>query len=472
MHPLSGCGRKKVVQIVSSFIRRRRRRRSPTSPIGSAPALRPPDFSAPTAEVVHATELSPFRALGLSAPIVRAVLDEQYVEPTPVQREVVPLVLAGRDVLACAQTGTGKTAAFVLPLLELLGSERAAGRAPGKIRVLVLTPTRELAAQIGESIGAYGRYLRLGHAVVYGGVSQHRQVESLGREPELLVATPGRLLDLMQQRVIELGNVTHFVLDEADRMLDMGFIDDVRRIASAVPEARQTLMFSATMPRPIELLATKLLRAFARVAVSPAVTSATTVEQAVVHVHKSGKAELLQQLLEDDRISRALVFTRTKRGANRVSEKLSRAGLGAAAIHGNKSQATRERALDAFRRGKVRILVATDVAARGIDVDNISHVINFDLPNVAESYVHRVGRTGRAGATGHAISFCDQDERGLLAEIERLLRRRLPVLDERGAPVSTGATEVRASESSQPRAVAERPARRRRRTRRFQRAWR
>jgi ATP-dependent RNA helicase RhlE len=410
---------------------------------------------------VRAIEASPFTALGLSAPLVRSLLDEQYAEPTPVQSQVVPLVLARRDVLACAQTGTGKTAAFVLPLLQLLSDTPAAG----PIRVLVLTPTRELAAQIGERIGAYGSHLRLNHAVVYGGVSQHRQVRDLRREPALLVATPGRLLDLMQQGLIHLGNVTHFVLDEADRMLDMGFIHDVRRIASTLPVERQTLLFSATMPRPIEALAANLLRTPARVAVTPSATTATTVEQAVVHVQKSRKALLLQQLLQDGSISRALVFTRTKRGANRVSETLLRAGIGAAAIHSNKSQAARERSLEAFRRGEARVLVATDIAARGIDVDGISHVINFDLPNVAESYVHRVGRTGRAGAAGRAISFCDYEERDLLADIERLLRRSLPVLHELGEPAMTASASAMPASSP-----LQRPTqpRRRRRGRRFE----
>jgi ATP-dependent RNA helicase RhlE len=456
---------------VSSFFRRRRRRHSTTlaSPDTSTYAVRETAVAAPSAELVRAIEASPFSALGLSAQLVRSVLEERYTEPTPVQRQVVPLVLDRRDVLACAQTGTGKTAAFVLPLLELLASGRADGdRSRGSIRVLVLTPTRELAAQIGERIGAYGRHVRLGHAVVYGGVSQHRQVDALRRQPELLVATPGRLLDLMQQGLVRLDTVTHFVLDEADRMLDMGFIDDVRRIAGALPADRQTLLFSATMPRSIEALAAKLLREPARVAVTPPATTATTVDQAVVHVEKSRKASLLEQLLQDGSVSRALVFTRTKRGANRVSEALQRAGVGAAAIHSNKSQATRERTLEAFRRGEMRVLVATDIAARGIDVDDISHVINFDLPNVPESYVHRVGRTGRAGATGRAISFCDHDERGSLADIERLLRRRLPVLDELGAPVAPMAASV----EPRPNVPAARSAPRRRRRRRFEQVWR
>jgi ATP-dependent RNA helicase RhlE len=431
----------RVVEIVNSFLRRRRNRRPPAAPVLRGLQASPaPSPGTPTADMARAIEQSPFTALGLSAPVVRSVLDEQYLEPTPVQSQVVPLVLARRDVLACAQTGTGKTAAFVLPLLELLSAEAADARGQGPIRVLVLTPTRELAAQIGERIEAYGRHLRLRHAVVYGGVSQHRQVQALRRGPTFLVATPGRLLDLMQQGLVRLGDVTHFVLDEADRMLDMGFIHDVRRIVSALPVERQTLLFSATMPPSIEALAARLLRAPARVAVTPAATTATTVAQSVVHVPRNQKTALLEQLLRDGSVSRALVFTRTKRGANRVSEVLCRVGVGAAAIHSNKSQATRERTLEAFRRGETRVLVATDIAARGIDVEGISHVINFDLPNVAESYVHRVGRTGRAGAAGRAISFCDHDERDLLAGIERLLRRPLPVLTELGRSVAPRAS--------------------------------
>ena len=368
---------------------------------------------------------SPFTALGVSAPIVRAALVEGYTQPTPVQTEVIPHALAGRDLLACAQTGTGKTAAFVMPILQQLAAKPPIRR----IRALVLTPTRELAAQIAERVSVYGRYLGLKHIVVYGGVSQHRQEVALGRSPDVLIATPGRLLDLMQQRLIDLGAVEHFVLDEADRMLDMGFVHDVRRIAAAVPRKRQTLLFSATMPKAIEALARGLLVDPLRVAIEPQITTAELVEQSVMFVSRADKRALLERLLQTDTISRALVFTRTKHGANRLSEQLARAGIGAEAIHGNKSQSARERALEAFRRGATRVLVATDVAARGIDVDGISHVINFDLPNVAESYVHRIGRTGRAGAAGRAISFCDRDERGLLADIERFIRQRLPVVD-------------------------------------------
>jgi len=380
-----------------------------------------------------AIDASPFTPLGLSPEIVRAVLEEGYGAPTPIQAKVVPHVIAGRDVLACAQTGTGKTAAFVLPILEQLLRAR---REQSHIRALVLTPTRELAAQIAERISAYGRHRGVRHAVIYGGVNQRRQEAALRQRPELLVATPGRLLDLMQQGFVRLDSVSHFVLDEADRMLDMGFIHDVRRVTAALPRARQTLLFSATMPRDIEALAQSLLRDPVRVAVTPVSSTAPTIEEAVVFVQKNQKTALLAHLLKDDAVARAIVFTRTKRGANKVSAQLARAGIGAAAIHGNKSQAARERALDGFRNDRTRVLVATDIAARGIDVGGISHVFNFDLPNEPESYVHRIGRTGRAGNTGQAISFCAGEERPLLTGIERLIRRRINVLGHDGTGFS------------------------------------
>jgi ATP-dependent RNA helicase RhlE len=402
---------------------------SPTRPCvpRSAPAASPPPDRA-------ALERSPFAALGLVPPLVRAVVEEGYTQPTPVQVQVVPRALEGRDVLACAQTGTGKTAAFVLPVLQRLATEPRTG----EIRALVLTPTRELATQITERVAAYGRHitehvaaygrhLRLRHAVVYGGVSQRGQEAALRASPDVLVATPGRLLDLVRQGVVGLGGVTHFVLDEADRMLDMGFLHDVRRVVASLPHARRTLLFSATMPRAIEALARTLLVDPVRIAIEPAVRTAVTVKQSVMFVGKTEKRTALERVLRDgdEGVERAIVFTRTKHGASRLSEQLARSGIGAEAIHGNKSQSARERALDAFRRGAARVLVATDVAARGIDIDGISHVINFDLPNVAENYVHRIGRTGRAGATGRAISFCDRDERGLLTQIERLIGQRL-----------------------------------------------
>ena len=356
------------------------------------------------------------------------MLEEEYSQPSPVQVEVIPRALEGRDVLAGAQTGTGKTAAFVLPILQQLSQTPAA--APG-IRALILTPTRELAAQIADRVAAYGRHVRIRHAVIYGGVSQHRQEIALAGSPDLVVATPGRLLDLMQQRFVRLDRVEHFVLDEADRMLDMGFVHDVRRVVAALPTKRQTLFFSATIAGPIETLARTMLVNPARVSIAPTVTTAEKVDQSVVFVDKADKRAMLERVLreagQEGDVGRTLVFTRTKHGANRLSEQLDRAGIGSAAIHGNKTQGARERALEAFRRGTTRVLVATDVAARGIDVEGISLVVNFDLPNVAESYVHRIGRTGRAGASGRAISFCDREERSLLVDIERLIRRRLPV---------------------------------------------
>ncbi|UQA63488.1 DEAD/DEAH box helicase [Polyangium aurulentum] len=370
-------------------------------------------------------QASAFAALGLSAPLVRAVQQEGYEKPTPIQTQAIPDALQGRDLLGCAQTGTGKTAAFVLPMLQRL----AATPRTGGIRALVLTPTRELAAQICERVSAYGQHLGLRHAVIYGGVGQRAQEIALSRNPDLLVATPGRLLDLMQQGFIRLDRVSILVLDEADRMLDMGFIHDVRRIIATVPKARQTLLFSATMPREIGALADSILIDPVRVSVSPQRTAADTVEQSVFYVEKEGKRALLEKLLRGQGVERTLVFTRTKHGANRVSEQLVRAGIDSAAIHGNKSQSARERALERFRAGSLPVLVATDLAARGIDVEGVSHVINYDLPNVPESYVHRIGRTGRAGASGSAISFCNTEERPLLAGIEKLLRRRIPVAE-------------------------------------------
>jgi len=375
-----------------------------------------------TAEISDAIARSPFAALGASMPILRAILDEKYPAPTPVQAAVLPHGIAGRDLFACAQTGTGKTAAFVIPILQRL----TAAPRTNKIRALIVTPTRELAAQIAERISVYGRYLKISQVVIYGGVGQRGQELALARSPDVLVATPGRLLDLMNQRLVDLSDVRHFVLDEADRMLDMGFVHDVQRIARAVPRDRQTMLFSATMPKSIEALASSLLVDPVRVAIEPEVTTAELVDQSVMFVPRAEKRAALERLLRADDVSRAIVFTRTKHGASRLSEQLDRAGIVSQAIHGNKSQGQRERALASFRRGETRVLVATDVAARGIDVDAISHVINFDLPNVAESYVHRIGRTGRAGAAGRAISFCDRDERRLLADIERLIRRRIP----------------------------------------------
>jgi ATP-dependent RNA helicase RhlE len=393
-------------------------------------------------ELAEAVAISPFAGLGLSQPLVRAVVQEGYAKPSPVQAEVIPPALAGRDLIACAQTGTGKTAAFVLPLLQQL-----AGATAPRIRALILTPTRELAAQIAERVTVYGRHLRVRHAVIYGGVSQRPQEAALRAAPDLVVATPGRLLDLVEQRLVDLGGLTHFVLDEADRMLDMGFVNDVRAVVAMIPRERQTLFFSATMAPAVEKLARTLLIDPLRISLAPAETTPRAVDQSVVFVAQADKRALLHDVLRDETVQRAIVFTRTKHGASRLSEQLDRAGIGAAAIHGNKSQNARERALEAFRRGTTRVLVATDVAARGIDVDDVSLVVNFDLPNVAESYVHRIGRTGRAGASGRAISFCDTSERAFLADIERLLRQRLRVAagvtGQPGAPATPAAQEGR-----------------------------
>jgi ATP-dependent RNA helicase RhlE len=378
---------------------------------------------------------------------VRAVLDEGYTQPSPVQNEVIPHGLNGRDVLACAQTGTGKTAAFVLPMLQHL----TAAPTP-HVRGLILTPTRELAAQIGERVAAYGRHRGVRHAVIYGGVSQQRNEVALRAQPELVVATPGRLLDLMQQRLVRLDRVTHFVLDEADRMLDMGFVHDVRRVVAALPKQRQTLFFSATIAPAVETLARGMLSDPVRVSITPTVTTAERVEQSVLFVSRTEKRAVLERLLREGNVLRALVFARTKHGANRLSEQLERSGFASAAIHGNKSQAARERALEGFRRGTTTVLVATDLAARGIDVDGVELVVNFDLPTVAESYVHRIGRTGRAGASGQAVTLCDPEERGLLADVERLIRRRIAVTG--GADLREGRDAPRADAPQGPEPAA------------------
>src|SRR5512134_2262116 len=372
----------------------------------------------------------PFGKFGLPPEILRAVQTLNYVIPTPIQEQAIPRVLEGRDLLGSAQTGTGKTAAFALPILTLLAGEgrRAHGRRP--VRSLVLTPTRELAIQIAGSFDSYGRHAGLRHAVVYGGVSQRPQEDALRKGVDILVATPGRLLDLMGQGIIDLSAVEIFVLDEADRMLDMGFILDIRRIIEKLPGRRQTLMFSATMPPDIVRLADTILRDPVRVAVAPESAPAEAVEHLLYYVEKAGKADLLQHLLAEDGIRNALVFTRTKHGADRVERFLKRAEIRAEVIHGDKSQGARERALAAFKKGTVRVLVATDIAARGLDIVELSHVINFDLPNEPEAYVHRIGRTGRAGLSRTAISFCSFEQRPLLADIERLMQKHLSVVAE------------------------------------------
>jgi ATP-dependent RNA helicase RhlE len=371
--------------------------------------------------------LTSFAELGLTEPIQRAVRAENYTTPTPIQVQAIPHLLAGRDLLGCAQTGTGKTAAFALPILQrLAGDPRRAG--PKACRALVLTPTRELAAQIETSFAVYGRYLKLSRAVVFGGVGQNPQVRAMAPGVDVLIATPGRLLDLMGQGFIRLGRLEVFVLDEADRMLDMGFIHDVRRVIKALPERRQSLFFSATIPPEIARLADGILTDPVRVGIRPVVSTAERIEQSIMFVEKADKRPLLTRVLKDAAIERVLVFTRTKHGADRVVKQLAQGGVAADAIHGNKSQNARTRALERFRSGAGRVLVATDIAARGIDVDGVSHVINYDLPNVPESYVHRIGRTARAGKSGVAISFCDAEERAYLRDIEALIKARIPVV--------------------------------------------
>jgi ATP-dependent RNA helicase RhlE len=375
--------------------------------------------------------LTPFHRLGLAAPIAQALVEEQYVTPTPIQTEAIPHVLAGRDLVGIAQTGTGKTAAFALPILHHLSARRFRPERR-HCRVLVLSPTRELSGQILESFKTYGRHVRPSVALAIGGVPINRQVRALSNGVDVLVATPGRLLDLMQSQAVKLDRVEILVLDEADRMLDMGFIHDIRAIVAKLPAERQTLFFSATMPDEIEKLAAKLLRDPVRVAVTPPSKTADRINQRVIHVDRNGKNALLAEVLRDEATGRTLVFTRTKRGADRVVKSLASAGIHAEAIHGNKSQNQRERVLASFREGRLRTLIATDIAARGIDVEGITHVVNFDLPNIADSYVHRIGRTARAGAEGIAISFCDHEERAYLRDIERLLRAPIEATDRRG----------------------------------------
>jgi len=374
--------------------------------------------------------MSTFTDLGLSEPLVRAVADLGYETPTPIQAQAIGPLIAGRDLLGCARTGTGKTAAFALPLLHRMAEDPKPSRA-NRPRVLVLTPTRELAIQVDDSFREYGKHLDLKFTSVFGGVKQHRQEKALARGVDVLTACPGRLLDLMGQGIIKLDRLEAFVLDEADRMLDMGFLPDVRRVMRELPDERHNLFFSATMPPDIVELSGQILTDPVQVEVSRESSTAEGVTQRIMFVDKAGKKELIVQLTQDPRVSRALVFTRTKHGANRVVKRLVKNGVDAAAIHGNKSQNARQRAMTGFREGNIRVLVATDIAARGIDVDDISHVINYDLPNIPESYVHRIGRTARAGSTGMALSFCSEDEIDYLRDIESLIGERVVVAGDR-----------------------------------------
>ncbi|WP_346316583.1 DEAD/DEAH box helicase [Chitinophaga sp. YIM B06452] len=378
-----------------------------------------------------------FEKLSLIAPILRALETQGYTTPTPIQTQAIPVVLAQKDLLACAQTGTGKTAAFAIPILQLLYKEKQAAPAQDRhIKTLILTPTRELAIQIAENIRDYGAHTGIKHLVIFGGVSAHTQIMSLKQGTDILIATPGRLLDLWQQGHINLRYIRQFVLDEADRMLDMGFIHDVKRVITKLPEKRQTLFFSATMPVEIAGLANSILTNPEKVAVTPVSSTAEKVEQQLYYVDKSSKRALLIHVLKDPSIVSALVFTRTKHGADRVAKELSKAGIQSAAIHGDKSQNSRQRALTDFKAGRIRVLVATDIAARGIDVDNLSHVINYEIPNVPETYVHRIGRTGRGGASGIALSFCEAEERPYVKDITKLIGQAIPVVNGHPFPAS------------------------------------
>ncbi|MBI5120553.1 MAG: DEAD/DEAH box helicase [Rhodospirillales bacterium] len=370
-----------------------------------------------------------FSDLGLVETLLNALKTEGYETPTPIQAATIPHLLNGRDVLGIAQTGTGKTAAFALPILQRLANSRTR-YVPKSPRALILTPTRELAVQISQGFGTYGQFMRFKRALVFGGVGQMPQVKSLANGTDVLIATPGRLLDLMNQGHVKLDFVEMLVLDEADRMLDMGFIHDVRRIAAKLPKQRQTLLFSATMAKSVEELANTLLTNPERVEITPEATTVERIDQKVLFVTKENKRPLLAHVMKHHDIKRAIVFTRTKHGADRVAEQLGKAGITADAIHGNKTQGARQKALEAFKRGDVRALVATDIAARGIDIDGITHVINFELPNEPESYVHRIGRTARAGADGIALSFCDAEEVGFLKTIERTIRQSIPSHDD------------------------------------------
>ncbi|MCY7331034.1 MAG: DEAD/DEAH box helicase [Saprospiraceae bacterium] len=371
-----------------------------------------------------------FKELPIIEPILKALETEGYAHPTPIQEQSIPIILKSRDLLGCAQTGTGKTAAFAIPILQLLHQNRPSGQNKRPIRSLILTPTRELAIQIAESFDAYGRHTVVRNQVIFGGVSQKKQTDELRQGTDVLVATPGRLLDLMNQGYVSLSHIEIFVLDEADRMLDMGFIHDVKRVIAKLPTKRQTLFFSATMPPEIATLASSILTDPIRVEVTPVSSTAEKVGQSMYFVNKADKKPLLIHLLQDKEIVSALVFTRTKHLANRVATDLTKAGIYAEAIHGNKSQTARQNALANFKSGRIRVLVATDIAARGIDVEELSHVINFELPNVPETYIHRIGRTGRAGLSGEAISFCEAEELPYLKDIQKLIGTVVPVVHE------------------------------------------
>lgn len=379
-----------------------------------------------------------FENLNLIEPILRAVKAEGYTEPTPIQEMAIPVLLKGKDLIGCAQTGTGKTAAFAIPILQLLFKKQVSAAGKRQIKALIITPTRELAIQISESFTAYGKHTGLRHTVIYGGVSQHAQTNALKNGIDILVATPGRLLDLIDQRFVNLQDIQFFVLDEADRMLDMGFIHDVKKIITKLPAKRQSLFFSATMPPEIQKLAATILVHPVKVDIVPVVATTNLIKQSLYFVDKPDKKSLLIHLLKDKSIDSALIFTRTKHGADRVSRDLVKAGIKAAAIHGNKSQGARQDALNNFKNKKTRVLVATDIASRGIDVEQLSHVINYEIPNIPETYIHRIGRTGRAGVGGVALSFCDTEEREYLKDIYKLISKQIPVIEDHPFPMKNG----------------------------------
>ncbi len=376
-----------------------------------------------------------FKELNVIPAILKALEKENYTVPTPIQEKAIPCILDGRDLLGCAQTGTGKTAAFAIPTLQLLSEDKAPNQEERKIRALIVTPTRELALQIYESFCTYGKYTKLSSCVIFGGVSQKPQEEKLQEGVDILVATPGRLNDLINQKKIDLRYIKIFILDEADRMLDMGFINDIKKIISKLPAKKQTLLFSATMPQDIAKLSSEMLKNPAKIEITPVSSTVETIEQYLYYVDKNNKKDLLAYLLKDKTIESALVFSRTKHGADRIVRQLAKSHIIAQAIHGDKSQGARQSALSNFKEKKLRILIATDIAARGIDIDELTHVINYDLPEVPETYVHRIGRTGRAGLGGVAISFCDFDEKEQLADIEKLIRKRLKEVKDHPFPL-------------------------------------
>ncbi|MEG2353572.1 MAG: DEAD/DEAH box helicase [Clostridium sp.] len=388
-----------------------------------------------------------FENLNIIEPILKALQEEGYTAPTPIQEKAIPHILSGKDLLGCAQTGTGKTAAFAIPILQNIFNDERTTKGVRPIRALVLAPTRELAIQIGESFDSYSKHMDIKTTVIFGGVSQRPQTTALRAGVDVLIATPGRMIDLLNQKYIKLENVKHFVLDEADRMLDMGMIYDVRRIIAQLPAQKQTMFFSATMPSEISKLVNTILREPVKVEVTPVASTIDAIKQGVYFVGRKDKKSLLTHLLKDESIKSVLVFSRTKHGANAITKDLINSGIEAQAIHGNKSQNARQLALSSFKEGKIRVLVATDIAARGIDVDELSHVINFDLPDLAETYVHRIGRTGRAGLSGIALSFCDEDEKKDLKGIEKLIGKIIPLMENNPYEISTNRTPTMMKES-------------------------